>query len=105
MIYLSELKKEYGLFERAYKVIEGKNIGRIFIKNTPGGKKRFLKKVSGDILFTREFLSDDILGERLTRAVGNSQGLIRPLLGKMIDETMKFAALKPPIYESALFFK
>ncbi len=105
MIYLSELKKEYGLFERAYKVIEGKNIGRIFIKNTPGGKKRFLKKVSGDILFPCEFLSDDILGGRLTRAVGNPEQLIRPLLGKMIDETMRFADLKPPIYETALFCK
>jgi len=103
LVYAAELRKPTGIFEKAYRIEEGKRIGKIFIKNTPGGKKKFRSRVNSNVLFKSEILSDDILGENLTRATGDTKSLVLPHIRTLVEETMRFCRITSPPAELALF--
>lgn len=103
LVYIAGFIERKGFFDKAFRLTEGKDVGRAEIVNDRRGKRNFLKRFSGEAVFSQRYSGDEILGERLSPVRGSVKELLLPYVPQMLCETARFAKKSFPLSEVAVF--
>lgn len=99
MYYVAQLKQKEKLFNRAYRVENG----RVFITNTQRSKKKFLKSGINNVIFGEEFFDDTFFSDRLSEATAYDANFCANYATNMIGEIIKRLKLSVPMKEIVVF--
>lgn len=103
LVYIASFRERKSFFDKAFELTEGGEVGRVEIINDKRAKKKFLKRFSGEAVFSQRYAEDEILSRRLSPIRCPVKELLLPYVPQMLCETVLFAKKSFPLSEAAVF--